>query len=102
MRGALKGVVMEAIDLSPLLAAIRTAPSFERVLARPREGRMTVGAGDAAKPVASIGMVITSCRMFDRPTVYALARILSSAEAGLNRPASWFNLRIGSVSFRAL
>jgi transcription-repair coupling factor (superfamily II helicase) len=43
---------METIDLSGLLSQVRRAPSFERVRSRLREGRLTLGAGDSAKPVA--------------------------------------------------
>src|SRR3990170_5010705 len=44
---------MEPIDLSGLLAALQRTPSFERVrsLMR-RDGRLTLGAGDSAKPAA--------------------------------------------------
>jgi len=42
---------MEPIDLSAVLSAIRAAPSFERLSAALREGRLTLGVGDAAKPV---------------------------------------------------
>jgi transcription-repair coupling factor (superfamily II helicase) len=51
VRGALIGVVMETIDLSGLLSQIQRAPSLERVRSRLRDGLLTLGAGDTAKPV---------------------------------------------------
>jgi transcription-repair coupling factor (superfamily II helicase) len=43
---------METIDLSGLLSQVQKAPSFERVRSLMRRGgRLTLGAGDSAKPV---------------------------------------------------